>query len=90
MELEFETIFILLLIGIIIMLLLKNDLCCNKESFSLDEAMSHNESMNVLKEQEFSMDCCPSMYTNEDGCLCEVDELTEMLKNRGFNHTFSH
>lgn len=86
---DFETVFILLLIGIIIVLLLKNDMCCKKESFSLDDDMAYNESMKVLHGQKFAMDCCPSNYSNTDGCMCQEDKLHNMIKNRGFNNTFS-
>lgn len=86
---DFETIFVLLLIGIIIALLLRQDLQCSNEPFSLQDNMYSDESEvhPTMRSKRFAMECCPSLYSNDEGCACDDHEIHEMIKSRGQNNT---
>lgn len=40
-----------------------------KENFNIND-MYTDESMNVFKDIPFSLECCPSTYSNDKGCAC--------------------
>lgn len=82
MELEFNTIFITILLGIIVLLFLKSEKC---ECY-IDDMYMH-ESSKVLNDCEFSLECCPSVYSNDKGCLCTNKKTDEALSTRGYNKT---
>ena len=42
-----------------------------------------------LKDNKFSPDCCPSDYSNSEGCLCAAPEQMKYLNERGGNRTLS-
>ena len=44
-----------------------------KENFD-PEDMYKDESMNVFKDIPFSLECCPSTYSNDKGCACISDD----------------
>jgi hypothetical protein len=41
----------------------------------------------VFKENKFSPDCCPSAYSNADGCVCASPEQMKYISERGGNRT---
>jgi hypothetical protein len=38
---------------------------------------------------KFSPDCCPSVYSNADGCVCASPEQMKYLNERGGNRTLT-
>ena len=74
----------------------------NKKDESADSNIYSNLEQNVggpvpLPEDEllffdknkFSPDCCPSNYSNADGCVCASPEQMKYLNERGGNRTLS-
>ena len=85
---EFNNILIVLLLGIIVLLFIKSERKCACENFStLDDEMNMNESQKVMNSCNFSLECCPSMYSNDRGCMCMDKEQEEVLQTRGYNRT---
>jgi hypothetical protein len=86
-ELDFNNIMIMLLLGIIVFLFMKSEKCINKnENFeSWEDDMNTNESLKTMKCAKFSLECCPSRYSNDKGCMCIEDEEKEILETRGYN-----
>jgi hypothetical protein len=41
----------------------------------------------VFDKNKFSPDCCPSSYSNSDGCVCASPEQMKHLNERGGNRT---
>jgi hypothetical protein len=41
----------------------------------------------IFKENKFSPECCPSSYSNGDGCVCASPEQARYLSQRGGNRT---
>jgi hypothetical protein len=41
----------------------------------------------IFKNNKFSPECCPSPYSNSDGCLCASPEQMKYLNERGGNRT---
>lgn len=85
--LDFNTVIIMLLLAIIVFLFLKSERCANTcENFeSWEEDMNTNESLKTLKCAKFSLDCCPSRYSNDKGCMCIEQEEKEIIETRGYN-----
>ena len=44
------------------------------DNFDPNNDMYNDESMNVFKKVRFSLDCCPSTYSNDKGCACIDDK----------------
>nr|QOI90403.1 hypothetical protein HWQ62_00266 [Pyramimonas orientalis virus] len=87
-QFDFNNVFVMLLLGIIVLLYLRSEKCCERERFSmLDKNMNLNESQRVLNCSKFSLECCPSMYSNDKGCMCINEEQEEILRTRGYNKT---
>lgn len=86
---EFNNILIVLLLGIIVLLFIKSERKCACENFStsLEDEMNMNESQKVMNSCNFSLECCPSMYSNDKGCMCMDKEQEEVLQTRGYNRT---
>lgn len=42
---------------------------------------------NVFKNKKFSLDCCPSVYSSDKGCLCLTESQQQDLSNRGANRS---
>tara|TARA_Y100000389_G_scaffold203552_1_gene252295 strand:- start:450 stop:719 length:270 start_codon:yes stop_codon:yes gene_type:complete len=57
------------------------------EHFVLDDEMNTNESQNIMNNCSFSLECCPSIYSNDKGCMCIDKEVSEILSTRGYNKT---
>ena len=57
------------------------------EHFVLDDEMNINESQNIMNNCSFSLECCPSIYSNDKGCMCIDKEVSEVLSTRGYNKT---
>lgn len=84
-ELNFNDVFIVLLLGIIVLLTLKCKSC--SESFDPDDMYLHqNKGMESCK---FSLDCCPSKYSNDKGCLCMDNTISKEVSSRGSNRYLS-
>ena len=45
--------------------------------------------MDILAENKYDPKCCPSTYSNSQGCACVSPEQMKYLSNRGGNRTFS-
>lgn len=45
--------------------------------------------MDILAENKYDPKCCPSTYSNSQGCACISPEQMKYLSNRGGNRTFS-
>jgi uncharacterized membrane protein YheB (UPF0754 family) len=58
-----------------------------EESENMNEIMNMNESQNVMNACNFSLDCCPSTYSSDRGCMCMNKKEEEVLKTRGYNKT---
>jgi len=43
----------------------------------------------IFKTNKFSPECCPSSYSNGDGCLCASPEQMKYLNERGGNRTLA-
>ena len=43
----------------------------------------------LFNENKFSPDCCPSDYSNSEGCLCAAPEQIKYLNERGGNRTLT-
>ena len=86
---RFNNILIVLLLGIVVLLFIKSERKCpvKKEQFSVNEDMNSNESQKIMNACRFSLDCCPSMYSNDRGCMCMGAEEEEILVTRGYNRT---
>ena len=85
---EFNNILIVLLLGIIVLLFIKSERKCVCEDFStLDDEMNMNESQKVMNACNFSLECCPSMYSNDKGCMCMDKKQKDVLQTRGYNRT---
>lgn len=85
---DFNEILIGLLLAIIVFLFIKSERkCVQKEKFSFDDDLNFNESQEVMNSCSFSLDCCPSMYSNDRGCMCMNKEQSEVLQTRGYNRT---
>lgn len=41
----------------------------------------------IFDQNKFSPDCCPSAYSNADGCVCASPEQMKYLNERGGNRT---
>lgn len=82
---RFENIIILLLSCIIIFLYMykKNKTC---EKYTVND-MNISESDKIMKACNFSLDCCPSLYSNDKGCMCMDKQISEVLSTRGYNKT---
>lgn len=78
-----------LLFGMIITLLMLSLIQTKKicENFVLDDEMNINESQNIMNKCSFSLKCCPSIYSNDKGCMCIDEEVSEILSTRGYNKT---
>ena len=78
-----------ILFGMIIILLMLSVMHKKKnyESFVLDDEMNINESQNIMNNCSFSLECCPSIYSNDKGCMCIDKEVSEVLSTRGYNKT---
>lgn len=82
-ELNFNDVFIVLLLGIIVLLTLKCKNC--SERFDPDDIYLHqNKGMESCK---FSLDCCPSKYSNDQGCLCMDKNTSKEISSRGSNNS---
>lgn len=57
---------------------------CSREPFE-DEHLYENESMRVMKSCDFALECCPSTYSNDRGCMCMEEQQMEVFGTRGFN-----
>ena len=87
---DFESVFVLLLIGIIIVLLLRQEVQCAREPFSLLQHRMDSDESDVhpkMRSRKFAMECCPSLYSNHEGCACDDNEIHTMIKSRGQNNT---
>jgi len=85
---EFNDILTVLLLGIIVLLFIKSERKCACERFStLEDEMNMNESQKVMNSCNFSLECCPSMYSNDKGCMCMDKEQEEVIQTRGYNRT---
>jgi len=59
----------------------------------LDRSMEYNSLIDLSKKDDlvffnnntFSPDCCPSIYSNSDGCACITPEQLTYLNSRGGN-----
>ena len=49
--------------------------------------MNVNESQNIMNTCSFSLECCPSIYSNDKGCMCIDKKVSEILSTRGYNKT---
>lgn len=71
----FDVILALFTFVLILWLIKTNDNCKKKceintiDTFEPND-MYENESLNVFRDTRFSLDCCPSTYTNDKGCAC--------------------
>lgn len=84
----FNNILIVLLLGMVVLLYIKSEKpCVCGEKFSTDEDMHIDESQNIMNKCRFSLDCCPSMYSNDRGCMCMGPKEEEILLTRGYNRT---
>jgi hypothetical protein len=83
----FNNILIVLLLGIVVFLFFKSEKKCRCEKFSTEEDMNGNESQNIMNACKFSLECCPSMYSSDRGCMCMGTEEEEILLTRGYNRT---
>ena len=72
---------------IIILLFLSIQRKKYREHFALDDEMNVNESQNIMNKCSFSLSCCPSIYSNDKGCMCINEEVSEILSTRGYNKT---
>jgi hypothetical protein len=81
---DFNEIFILLLIAIIVLLFIKSESKC-KEHFEVDEDMNLSQELGIADRCQFSLECCPSAYSNDKGCLCMNKKKEEILTSRGYN-----
>ena len=85
---EFNNVLIVLLLGIIVLLFIRSERKCACENFTtLEDEMNMNESQKVMNSCNFSLECCPSMYSNDKGCMCMDKEQEEVLQTRGYNRT---
>lgn len=90
---NFNNILIVILLAIIVLLFIKSENCSlrsniqSNEKFMLNEDINMNESQKVMNSCKFSLDCCPSMYSNDRGCMCMDKEQEEVLVTRGYNRT---
>ena len=82
-----QDILIVLLILIIFFLFIKSERKCKESYTELEDTMNINQSQKALNECRFSLDCCPSIYSNEKGCMCMDKKQEEILKTRGYNKT---
>ena len=82
---SFKNIMILLLLCIILFLYMYKNKNVN-EKYTIND-MNISESDRVMKECEFSLDCCPSLYSNDRGCMCMDKQVSEVLSTRGYNKT---
>lgn len=78
-----------IIFGMIIILLMLSVMHKKKiyEHFVLDDEMNINESQNIMNNCSFSLECCPSIYSNDKGCMCIDKEVSEVLSTRGYNKT---
>lgn len=81
---NFNEIFILLLIAIIVFLFIKSQRNCI-EKFNVDEDMNMIQELGINDRCQFSLECCPSAYSNDKGCLCMNKQKEEILTSRGYN-----
>ena len=84
---SFQDILIFLLVCIIFFLFLRSERKCTERYTDIDEQMNDNESQKIMNKCKFSLECCPSIYSNDKGCMCMDKEQEEVLKTRGFNKT---
>ena len=57
-------------------------------SCSLPLVWSNNlNNEGFLPESVYRMDCCPSTYTTKQGCLCYLNNESEIINTRGGNKT---
>jgi hypothetical protein len=47
------------------------------------------DEMLMFEKNKFSPDCCPSAYSNADGCVCASPEQMKYLNERGGNRTLT-
>ena len=47
------------------------------------------DEMLIFDTNKFSPDCCPSTYSNADGCVCAAPEQMKYLNERGGNRTLT-
>jgi hypothetical protein len=75
--------------GMIVILLMLSLIQTKKycEHFVLDDEMNINESQNIMNNCSFSLECCPSIYSNDKGCMCIDKKVSEILSTRGYNKT---
>ena len=45
--------------------------------------------LDMLEKNKFSPECCPSTYSNSNGCACITPEQMKYLNNRGGNRTLN-
>jgi hypothetical protein len=85
----FINVLFLLLLCIIITLYFKTLNCKEKfEEQDIDDLLNVNESQKIMKNCTFSLDCCPSIYSNDRGCMCMNIEEEEILSSRGYNNVY--
>ena len=56
-----------------------------ENNVATSEPLSEGQ-MNVFAGNKISGDCCPSHYSNKDGCLCATPEQMKYLSERGSNN----
>ena len=54
-----------------------------------DQVPLSGDKMLVFETNKFSPDCCPSDYSNADGCVCATPEQMKYLNERGGNRTLT-
>lgn len=82
----FQNILIIILLCIIVMFYIniqKQHVC---ENYTNND-MNKNESDTIMKACTFSLNCCPSLYSNDKGCMCMDKQTSEVLSTRGYNKT---
>lgn len=93
MDIDLNTVLTFLLICIIFLLFLKSERKCAQtcekytENSYVDEDMHMNESTRIMNSCKFSLECCPSIYSNDRGCMCMDKKQEEIMKTRGYNKT---
>lgn len=63
---DFNDCFIVILLAIIVLLTFKCKKC--SEHFDPEDMYLHENK--GMESCNFSLDCCPSLYSNDKGCMC--------------------
>ena len=82
----FKYLFILLVIGIFAYLFYKNQI----ETFENNNLIQNKkmpEQLDLLTYSTFSPDCCPSVYSSSNGCLCDNHNEFSAITTRGGNRS---